>query len=109
VQVRCNERVANHIGPEPRPCLREEARARLGRGERGPAFGPRIPPNRMPTPFLRRKAMRTRAPSQVRELMGVVRDPDMFRSSLCGNREISELTWEKSSQVRIGKARSRSR
>jgi len=39
---------------------------------------------------------------------GVVRDPGMCGSSLLGNREISDLAWERS-QVRIGKTRNRSR
>jgi hypothetical protein len=40
---------------------------------------------------------------------GVVKDPGMCGSSLHGNREVSGLPSGRTPQVRIGKARSRSR
>jgi hypothetical protein len=49
------------------------------------------------------------ASSRAPRRSGVVEDPGMCGSSLRGNREVSSSTCGRTPQVRIGKARSRSR
>jgi len=109
VQVPCDEGVANRIGPE--SC----AGAREGFGEAltGECIGQPLSRERVlfwvPTPCIRRKAIRLGASSRGPGRPGVVRDPGMCRRSLRGNREVSRSAVRQSPPVRIGKARSRSR
>jgi hypothetical protein len=100
VQVRHDEGVAIHIGPE--PCV--------GRGAHRPAMEPRkLEATWVPTCSEVRKATWTGAPSQVPAQPGVVGDPGMCGCSLYGNRETSGLTRGWTPLVRIGKAKSRNR
>jgi hypothetical protein len=109
VQVRCDEGIANHIGPEPCAVTREgEGEASAGERAGQPLSRDRTS-SRVPTPCLWRKATRTGAPSQAPGRPGVVEDPGMHISSLRGNREISGPTSRSIGLARIGKARSRSR
>ena len=110
MQVRCDEGVANHIGPEPCAGIRED----VGEASAGGHIGQPLSREShiyfwMPTPFSLRKAMwrgaRTRAPSQPGEVV----DPGRCAGSRCGNREISGLTSRAIGLARIGKVRSRSR
>jgi hypothetical protein len=111
VQVRHDEGVATHIGPE--PC----ADAREGVGEAsvgehaGQPLSREIASSRMPTPFSWRKATWEGALLRAPDQSGAVVDPGMHGSSLRGNREISGSAPTSSMEgvVRGGKARSRSR
>jgi len=109
VQVRRNEGIANHIGPEPCADIREEVgEASVGEHTGQPLSRESIT-SRVPTLSTRRKATRARASSQALVRPGVVVDPGMCARSLRGNREISGLARRREALVRIGKARSRSR
>lgn len=109
MQVRCNEGVANHIGPEPCVCIREDA----GEASAGECIGQ--PSSRERTPIPNAEAVpkaeghadarvnasarttgRGQRPWHVQTLL--VREPGDLRTGLGGNNV----------QVRIGKARSRS-
>ena len=109
MQVRCNEGVATHIGPEPCVCLREEA----GEASAGECIGQPSSRERTPSPnadavpkaegqaFTRAIASawttgRGQRPWHVQMLL--VREPGDLRTGLGG----------RNAQVRIGKARSRS-
>jgi hypothetical protein len=112
VKVHCDEGVANHIGPK--PCA--GAREGVGEASAGERIGQPLSRerslNRMPTPFMERKATQAGASLRVPARSGVVRDPGMCGSSLYGNREISGLAIDPKHRgwmVRNGKARSRSR
>jgi hypothetical protein len=109
VQVRCDEGIAIHIGPEPCALTREgEGEASVGECAGQPLSRDRTS-SRVPTPCLWRKATRMGALPQAPGRPGVVVEPGMHTSSLRGNREISGLTNCGIGLVRIGKARSRSR
>lgn len=109
MQVRCDEGVANHIGPEPCAGIREDA-GEASAGERAgqPSSRDRSL-SRVPTLFHRRKATRAGALSQAPARPGAVVEPGMCIRSLRGNREISGLASRSTGLVRNGKARSRSR
>lgn len=109
MKVRCDEGVANRIGPEPCAGTREGA-GEASAGERaGQPLSRDRSLSRVPTPFHRRKATRAGALSQAPERPGAVVEPGMHARSLRGNREISGLTSRSTGLARIGKARSRSR
>jgi hypothetical protein len=109
VEVRYDEGIANHIGPEPCGVTREggvEASAgdRIGQ----PLSRERVL-SREPTLSTERKAIRRGAISRAPSRLGVVVDPGMCGRSLYGNREISRLAMDPTGRmVRGGKARSRS-
>ena len=109
VQVRCDEDVAIHIGPEPCAGIRED----VGEASVGERIGQPLSRDRslswVPTPSKRRKATRPSTSTQALGRPGVVADPGMCARSLHGNREISGLTSRGIGLARIGKARSRSR
>jgi len=109
VEVRRDEGVANHIGPE--PCVGvSDGVDEASVGERtGQPLSRESYSSRAPTPLGRRKATRSSAPSQALGRLGVVADPGMCGSSLHGNREASGLAGGWTPPVRIGKTRSRSR
>jgi hypothetical protein len=109
VEVRCNEGVAIRIGPEPCAGVREGA-GEASAGERiGQPLSRESHSSRTPTLLIKRKATRRGASARAPSWSGVVGDPGMCGRSLCGNREVSRLTGDTVSPVRIGKARSRSR
>jgi len=109
VQVRYDEGVAIRIGPEPCVDIREGA-GEASAGERiGQPLSRESHLSRTPTSSIRRKATRRGASSQAPRRSGVVGDSGMCGRSLCGNREISRLTGDTVSLVRIGKVRSHSR
>ena len=109
MKVRCDEGIANHIGPESCVVHREVH----GEALTGECIGqPSSLENiylRVLTLSTRRKATCSGARSQVPERPGVVEDTGMCARSLHGNREISGLTSRGTWLARIGKARSRSR
>jgi hypothetical protein len=110
VQVRYDEGVAIHIGPEPCVAVRKDG----GEASVGECIGQPLSLVKIHTwaltPLRRRKATRTGAATRAPGRPGVVEEPGMCRSSLRGNREIPRLTsGNKEFLVRIGKARSRSR
>ena len=109
MQVPCDEGVAIHIGPESCAVAREGLSEALT-GERiGQPLSRESFLFWVPTPCIRRKAIRLGASSRGPGRPGVVRDPGMCRRSLRGNREVSRSAVRQSPPVRIGKARSRSR
>ena len=109
MQVRCDEGIANHIGPKPCAGIREG----VGEASAGERIGQPLSHDRslswVPTPFHLRKATRMGAFTQALTRPGVVVEPGMCARSLHGNREISGLTSRSAGLARIGKARSRSR
>ena len=110
MEVHYDEGIAIHIGPEPCAGIREDA----GEASAGERIGQPLSRERMfsrePTLSTERKATRRGAISRAPSRFGVVADPGMCGSFLCGNREISWLArCSLSSLVRGGKARSRSR
>lgn len=109
MEVRCDEGVANRIGPEPCAGIREGV-GEASAGERaGQPLSRDRSSSRAPTLFHRRKATRTGALSQAPDRPGAVVEPGMHLRSLRGNREISGLASRRIGLARIGKARSRSR
>lgn len=109
MQVRCDEGIAIHIGPEPCVTTREgEGEASAGERAGQPLSRDRTS-SRVPTPCLWRKATRTGALPQAPGRPGVVVEPGMHARSLYGNREISDSTSPNAGLARVGKARSRSR
>jgi hypothetical protein len=109
VKVRCDEGVANRIGPEPCAGIREG----VGEASVGEHIGQPLSRDRslsrVPTLFHRWKATWAGAFTQALARPGAVVDPGMCARSLRGNREISDLTSRSTGLARIGKARSRSR
>ena len=92
MQVRCDEGVAIHIGPEPCVVVREGGgEASVGECIGQPLSRERKTWFRAPTPYPWRKATRAGALMRVPDRPGVVRDPGMCRRSLRGNREISAV------------------
>jgi len=86
VEVRHDERVANHIDPEPCVVARKgEGEASAGEFTGQPLSRVRIG-FRVPTPLRRRKATRWDAQARVSQRPDVVVEPGMWRSSLRGNR-----------------------
>jgi hypothetical protein len=109
VEVRHDEGVANHIGPEPCAITREDD----GEASVGEITGQ--PLSRVRIEFGRRRCcedgrqnvgMRR---SRVSQQPGVVVEPGMWGSSLRGNREIPGLASRQSKLVRTVKVRSRNR
>jgi hypothetical protein len=110
VEVRHNEGIAIHIGPE--PCIvGREVRDEASVGERiGQPFSRERVLSQVPTLYSERKATLTGALTQVPERPGVVEDPGMCGSSFA--REPGDPAfdrWRNAPKVRIGKVRSRSR
>ena len=109
MRVSRSEGVANHTGPKPCVCIRENA----GEASVGERIGQPLSREksfiRMLTRLITRKAIGEGAPSRAPSLSGVVKDPGMCGRSLHGNREISGSARGWTPQVRIGKATSRSR
>ena len=109
MKVSCSEGVANHTGPR---VMRRHLR-RAGEALTGERIGqPLSRENKIVSGADVFRIMEgntdgsvMRAPARP----GVVEDPGMCGSSLCGNREISGLAGGGTPPVRIGKARSRSR
>jgi hypothetical protein len=92
VEVRCDEGVAIHIGPEPCAVVREGGgEASVGDCIGQPLSRERKTWFRAPTSYPWRKATRAGAAARVPDRPGVVRDPGMCGRSLCGNREISAV------------------
>ena len=92
MQVRCDEGVATHIGPEPCAVAREGA----GEASAGECAGQPLSRDRKNSSgrrrrYVVRKAIRLGALPRAPGRPGVVRDPGMCRRSLCGNRDISRL------------------
>lgn len=109
MQVRYDEGVATHIGPEPCGAIREGG-GEASAGERiGQPLSRESHLSRTPTSLIRRKATRQGASTRAPSRSGVVEDPGMCGSSLRGNREVSSSTCGRTPRVRIGKVRSRSR
>ena len=109
MQVRNDEGVAIHIGPEPCVGIREGA----GEASAGERIGKAIRRDER-FPGSRRCTQSGRPHGQARKRErfgrpGVVGDPGMYGRSLDGNREVPRLTVSLAPTVRIGKARSRSR
>ena len=109
MQVRCDEGVAIHIGPESCAVAREGFGEALTGGRIGQPSSRERVLSRVLTPCKWRKATHPGASSRAPGRPSVVRDPGMCRRSLHGNREISRSTVRQQPSVRIGKARSRSR
>ena len=110
MQVRYDEGVANHIGPEPCVVVREGG----GEASVGERAGQPLSRERSLVPgadAVTSGRQHGRARHRERpDRPGVVEDPGMCGRSLHGNREIPRLTEPLASgSVRIGKARSRSR
>ena len=108
MQVRCTEGLANHSDPESCAGIREGASEALTGERAGQPLSCERLKSRVPTRFETWKAILTGALSQASGGPGVVEDPGMRGSSLCGNREILGLAGD-TVPVRAGKARSRSR
>ena len=92
MQVHYDEGIANRIGPESCAGTREGAGEALTGVCIGQPLNRESDLFRVPTPCSWRKATRTGALTQAPGRPGVVGDPGMCRSSLCGNREISRPT-----------------
>jgi hypothetical protein len=92
VEVRHNEGIAIHIGPE--PCIvGREARGEASVGERiGQPWSRERVLSQVPTLYSERKATLTGALTRVPVRPGVVADPGMCKRSLRGNREIPRST-----------------
>jgi hypothetical protein len=109
VQVRCNEGIAIHIGPEPCIGIREDA----GEASAGEHAGQQLSHEsfmfQVPTLSVKWKATRKGALLRAPGRPGGVGEPGMCARSVHGNREISGLTSRGIGLARIGKARSRSR
>ena len=109
MQVRHDEGVASHIGPEPCAFVRE-GKGEASAGERiGQPLSRERNLSRVPTPYPERKATPKGTLIARPGRPGVVEDPGMCARSLRGNREISRVTACVRTPVRIGKARSQSR
>lgn len=111
MQVRHDEGVATHIGPEPCAGVREGVGEASVGEHAGQPLSCEIVSSRMPTPLSWRKATWEGALLRAPDQSGAVVDPGMHGSSLRGNREISGSAPTSSMEgvVRSGKARSRSR
>ena len=109
MQVHCGEGLAIRIGPEPCVGLREDA----GEASVGERIGQPLSRESLIVPdadvvrFTEGETIGRvkRAP----ERSGVVEEPGMCGSSLCGNREVSGLACGWTPHARVGKARSRNR
>ena len=108
MQVRYDEGIASHIGPEPCVAVREDCdEASVGERIGQPLSRERIA-SREPTLLFKRKATRRNTLLRAFRRLGVVADPGICGSSLRGNREISWLAGARIAPVRIRKAKSRS-
>ena len=109
MKVHYDEGVANHIGPEPCVVAREGGCEASVGGHVGQPLSHEIV--QIPDADVLQTAEGNTygcALASARR-SGVVEDPGMHVSALHGNREISRLACCRTGQVRIGKARSRSR
>ena len=109
MKVRHGEGVANHTGPKPCVCIREDA----GEASAGEFTGQPLSRVRIESGRRRRceggrqhDGMRR---SQVSQRPGVVVEPGMWGSSLRGNREIPGPTNSAALLVRTVKVKSRNR
>ena len=110
MQVRHDEDVASHIGPESCAGAREGVGEALTGERTGQPLSRERKVFRVPTRFQTWMAIRRSASTRAPRRPGVVEDPGMYGRSLHGNREISSSTTRNpTGVVRIGKARSRSR
>ncbi|MDG0836265.1 hypothetical protein EXH51_26510 [Pelomonas saccharophila] len=109
MQVRCNEGIAIHIGPESCAAHREVWREALTGVRTGQPLSHERYLSRVSTLYHWRKTTRAGAPTRAPARPGAVAEPGMCARSLYGNREISGLTSRGNGLARIGKARSRSR
>ena len=109
MQVRHDEGVAIHIGPEPCVVVREGG----GEASVGERIGQPSSRERKSVPGADAVVMAEGNTGgrvmRVLDRPGVVKDPGMCGSSLYGNREVSGSAGGWTPPVRIGKARSRSR
>jgi hypothetical protein len=109
VQVRCNEGVAIHIGPEPCVGVREDD----GEASAGERIGQPWSRESLIVPgadvVIITEGDTNEGVMRVLVRPGVVAEPGMCGSSLRGNREVSGSACGGTPQVRIGKTRSRSR
>jgi len=109
VEVRCNEGVAIRIGPEPCVGVREDD----GEASAGDRIGQPLSRENLinlgADAFESAEGETGEGATRVFVRPGVVGEPGMCGSSLRGNREVSGSACEETSQVRIGKMRSRSR
>jgi hypothetical protein len=109
VQVRYDEGLAIHIGPEPCGDIREDS----GEASAGERIGQPLSLENHEIPdadaVIYVEGKTSSASSRALRGSGVVEDPGMCGSSLRGNREVSSSTCGRTPQVRIGKVRSRSR
>ena len=109
VKVHCDEGLANHVGPEPCVAVREggyEASVGVHVGQPWSHEIVQIPDADV---FQITEGNTYERVIASARRSGVVEDPGMHVSPLHGNREISRLACCRTGQVRIGKARSRSR
>jgi hypothetical protein len=109
VRVHYDEGVANHIGPEPCVVVREGDREASVGGHVGQPLSHEIVCIPDADVFHTAEGNTYGRAIASAQRSGVVEDPGMHISALCGNREISRLACFNTEQVRIGKARSRSR
>jgi hypothetical protein len=109
VKVHCDEGIANHIGPEPCVVVREGGCEASVGGHVGQPWSHEMVyfPDADVLQYAEGNTYGRAIASARRS--GVVEDPGMHVSALRGNREISRLACCYTGQVRIGKARSRSR
>ena len=109
MEVRHDEGIANHIGPEPCAVIcKGEGEASAAELTGQPLSCVRIESGRRRRCEGGRQHVETHN-SQVSQWRGVVVEPGMGRSSLHGNREIPSPTNGAMSSVRTVKARSRNR
>ena len=111
VRVHYDEGIASHIAPEPCAGIREEvSEASVGECAGQPWSHEMVYfPDADTLRYVEGNTSGRDIASARRS--GVVVERGMHESTLCGNREISRLTWRCSGngQARIGKVRSRSR
>jgi len=109
VQVPRDEGVASRIGPEPCVGIREGD----GEASAGEHIGQPLSRENLSNPgadvFEITEGHTGGRDMRVSARPGVVVDPGMCGRSLHGNREVSGLACARRAQVRIGKARSRTR
>jgi hypothetical protein len=109
VKVHCDEGVANHIGPKPCVGVREDVCEASVGVHVGQPWSHEMHNFSDADVFRYAEGNTYGCAIASARRSGVVKDPGMHVSALRGNREISRLACCCSGQVRIGKARSRSR
>jgi hypothetical protein len=109
VKVSCSEGAANHTGPRVMRRYSRGYRRSVDRGAHRPAIEPRKTFDPEADVLDNTEGNMSGCDSASTRRSGVVVDPGMCASSLHGNREVSDLAGGWTPQVRVGKARSRSR